>query len=94
VCCRWYTAAEVGTHCTIADCWITIQGIVYDLTSLLPKNPEVLNEVRKEKEQNSFSALMTLYFLVESNAKNVSSSETSAIIMDLGYWVHGFLFGK
>lgn len=93
MCCRWYTAAEVGTHCTIADCWITIQGIVYDLTSLLPKNPEVLNEVRKIKIKSS-SALMTLYFLVESNAKNVSSSETSAIIMDLGCWVHGFLFGK
>ncbi|CAK9236499.1 unnamed protein product [Sphagnum tenellum] len=41
----WYTAAEVGTHCTIADCWISIQGIVYDLTSLLPKNPEFLNEL-------------------------------------------------
>lgn len=93
MCCRWYTAAEVGTHCTTADCWITIQGIVYDLTSLLPKNPEVLNEVR-EKKKNSSSALMTLYFLVESNAKNVSSSDTSAIIMDLGCWVHGFLFGK
>ncbi len=89
MCCRWYTAAEVGTHCTIADCWITIQGIVYDLTSLLPKNPEVLNEVRKIKIKSS-SALMTLYFLVESNAQNVSS----AIIMDLGCWVHGFLFGK
>lgn len=43
---RWYTATEVGTHCSVTDCWVTISGRVYDVTPLFDDNPPLLCEVR------------------------------------------------
>ncbi|KAG0565578.1 hypothetical protein KC19_8G201200 [Ceratodon purpureus] len=36
---RWYTAAEVATHSSATDCWVTISGRVYDVTSLFTSFP-------------------------------------------------------
>nr|PNR30545.1 hypothetical protein PHYPA_026861 [Physcomitrium patens] len=41
---RWYTAREVGTHCSTTDCWVTISGRVYNVTPLFADNPPVLCE--------------------------------------------------
>lgn len=41
----WYTAADVSSHCLKSDCWITLLGIVYDITELFPINPPYLGEV-------------------------------------------------
>ncbi|CAM6101593.1 unnamed protein product [Calypogeia fissa] len=30
----WYTAADVSSHCLQSDCWISLLGIVYDITDL------------------------------------------------------------
>ncbi|BBN20584.1 hypothetical protein MPTK1_Vg00750 [Marchantia polymorpha subsp. ruderalis] len=40
----WYTASEVALHCVPSDCWLTLLGLVYDVTSLLPLNPPYLAE--------------------------------------------------
>jgi cytochrome b involved in lipid metabolism len=34
-----YTLAEIATHATGADCWSTINGNVYNLTSWISKHP-------------------------------------------------------
>lgn len=34
-----YTAAEVAQHNSASDCWLTINGKVYDLTSYAPTHP-------------------------------------------------------
>ncbi len=34
-----YTAAEVATHKTAADCWTIVNGNVYDLTSYVSRHP-------------------------------------------------------
>lgn len=34
-----YTLAEVARHATEADCWMAINGVVYDLTAYLPDHP-------------------------------------------------------
>ncbi len=34
-----YTLANVATHATQADCWTTINGNVYDITSAFGKHP-------------------------------------------------------
>lgn len=36
---RRYTLAEVGAHSTKDDCWIVIEGMVFDVTALLPNHP-------------------------------------------------------
>lgn len=51
---RWYTAREVGTHCSTTDCWVTISGRVYNVTPLFADNPPVLCEV---SSLNSFRTL-------------------------------------
>ena len=34
-----YTLADVARHATEADCWMAINGVVYDLTAYLPDHP-------------------------------------------------------
>lgn len=34
-----FTLAEVARHATEADCWMAINGTVYDLTAYLPEHP-------------------------------------------------------
>ena len=34
-----FTLAEVARHATEADCWMAINGVVYDLTAYLPEHP-------------------------------------------------------
>jgi len=34
-----YTAEEVASHATALDCWTTISGVVYDVTSYISKHP-------------------------------------------------------
>lgn len=34
-----YTPAEVESHATVNDCWATINGEVYDLTSWVSRHP-------------------------------------------------------
>ncbi len=34
-----YTAAEVARHDRAEDCWMIIDGVVYDLTAYLPEHP-------------------------------------------------------
>ena len=36
---REYTLADVTTHSTESDCWSTINGGVYNLTSWIPRHP-------------------------------------------------------
>jgi cytochrome b involved in lipid metabolism len=36
---RRYTLADVARHATEADCWMAINGVVYDLTAYLPDHP-------------------------------------------------------
>jgi cytochrome b involved in lipid metabolism len=36
---RSYTLAEVGRHVTKDDCWMAIEGQVYDLTGYVPQHP-------------------------------------------------------
>ena len=36
---KTYTLAEVGRHALESDCWMAIDGQVYDLTSYLPDHP-------------------------------------------------------
>lgn len=36
---RPHTLAEVARHATEADCWMAIDGVVYDLTAYLPDHP-------------------------------------------------------
>ncbi len=35
-----YTLGEVAQHRTAADCWMIIEGRVYDVTSYVPKHPK------------------------------------------------------
>ena len=35
----YYTAAQVATHNTPSDCWLTISGNVYNVTSFIPLHP-------------------------------------------------------
>jgi cytochrome b involved in lipid metabolism len=34
-----YALAEVARHATEADCWMAIDGVVYNLTAYLPEHP-------------------------------------------------------
>ncbi|ORX52958.1 cytochrome b5 [Piromyces finnis] len=34
-----YTMEEVSKHCTIEDCWIIFNGIIYDITEYLNFHP-------------------------------------------------------
>lgn len=34
-----YTATEVSTHATKDDCWLILDGGVYDVTSFIPRHP-------------------------------------------------------
>jgi cytochrome b involved in lipid metabolism len=34
-----YTLADVARHATEADCWMAINGVVYDFTAYLPDHP-------------------------------------------------------
>lgn len=34
-----YTLAEVSTHATKDDCWLILDGGVYDVTSYIPRHP-------------------------------------------------------
>ena len=34
-----YTAAQIATHNTVSDCWVSIEGNVYNLTSFIPIHP-------------------------------------------------------
>jgi cytochrome b involved in lipid metabolism len=34
-----FALAEVARHATEADCWMAINGVVYDLTAYLPEHP-------------------------------------------------------
>ena len=36
---RVYSLEEVAAHNTAADCWMVIEGRVYDLTAYLPRHP-------------------------------------------------------
>jgi cytochrome b involved in lipid metabolism len=36
---RRFTLAEVARHTSVDDCWMAINGKVYDLTSYLPEHP-------------------------------------------------------
>lgn len=36
---RRYTLAEVARHATPADCWMAIDGGVYDFSAYLPRHP-------------------------------------------------------
>ena len=36
---KTFTAAEVATHNTEADCWVIVAGRVFDVTAYLPKHP-------------------------------------------------------
>ena len=35
---KWYTPSEIALHNCAADCWVSVFGKVYDLTSLLEKS--------------------------------------------------------
>jgi cytochrome b involved in lipid metabolism len=34
-----YDMSEVKKHTTLNDCWIVVDGFVYDVTSFLPDHP-------------------------------------------------------
>jgi hypothetical protein len=34
-----YTLAEVARHADIDDCWMAVEGRVYDLTAYIPRHP-------------------------------------------------------
>ena len=34
-----YTLDEVAKHSSLQDCWMAIEGVVYDLTPYLPRHP-------------------------------------------------------
>ncbi len=34
-----YTLSEISTHHTKADCWLAIEGKVYDVTDFIPHHP-------------------------------------------------------
>ena len=34
-----FSAEQVAEHCTQDDCWIIIDGKVYDVTSYIPRHP-------------------------------------------------------
>lgn len=34
-----YTLADVAAHATASDCWLAIDGKVYNVTSFIPKHP-------------------------------------------------------
>lgn len=36
---RRITAAELSRHAGASDCWMAIQGVVYDLSAYLPEHP-------------------------------------------------------
>ena len=36
---RKISAQEVAKHCNIGDCWIVVNGKVYDLTKFAPNHP-------------------------------------------------------
>ncbi|XOV87754.1 MAG: cytochrome b5 domain-containing protein [Pseudomonadota bacterium] len=36
---RTYTAEEVAKHNNLQDCWMVIEGKVYDLSTYVPKHP-------------------------------------------------------
>lgn len=34
-----YTASEIAEHATEEDCWTIVDGLVYDITSYIPRHP-------------------------------------------------------
>jgi len=34
-----YTLEQVGEHAALDDCWMAIEGVVYDFTSYVPNHP-------------------------------------------------------
>ncbi len=36
---RAYTLEQVAEHATLEDCWMAIEGVVYDFTTYIPHHP-------------------------------------------------------
>ncbi len=45
--------AEVGKHSSPSDCWVVIDGKVYDLTSFRPEHPGGANRIKCGKDMTS-----------------------------------------
>ncbi len=48
-----YSAEEVAKHCTAGDCWLIIDGKVYDVTTYVPDHPGDLSIAAKAGQDNS-----------------------------------------
>lgn len=40
-----YTLAQVAGHATASDCWMAIEGKVYDVTTYVPQHPAPLSVI-------------------------------------------------
>jgi cytochrome b involved in lipid metabolism len=50
-----YAAEEVAKHCTADDCWLIIDGKVYDVTTFVPEHPGDLAIASKAGLDNTVS---------------------------------------
>lgn len=71
-----YTLADVSKHATESDCWMAIDGNVYDVTSFIPRHPggaQILDGCGKDATQ----------LFDTQNGRGGHSGEARAMLADL-----------
>ena len=88
--CKYFSDEDVQNHCTESDCWVSENGIVYDVTKFLGQHPGGADMILSHAGKDVTNILTDINLHTHSsNAYNLLQEYKIGILQDntVSYWL-------